>query len=111
MPFYWLSARCSLPSALPHAVPMVPKALIGYCKVWDRTPVRLSIHAAIGCDDTSVKYTLTARHAHRGVAPALIGYCTCQQTLIGQLAQLLVVHSPFCDCSGKRRPIVFYILV
>ncbi|KAG7216943.1 hypothetical protein INR49_001597 [Caranx melampygus] len=73
---------CSLPSALPHAVPMVPKALIGYCKVWDRTPVRLSIPTAIGCTHTSVKYTLTAHHTHRCVAPAPIGYCTCQETLI-----------------------------
>ncbi|CAB1450639.1 unnamed protein product [Pleuronectes platessa] len=28
----------SLLSALPRAVPMVPSALIGYCKLWDRTP-------------------------------------------------------------------------
>lgn len=36
------------------------------------------------------------------LAPALIGYCTCQRPLIGRLVQLLVVHSPFCDCSGKK---------
>lgn len=102
MPFHWLSVICSLPSTLPHAVPMVPKALIGYCKVWDRTPVWLSIPAAIGWFSPSVNWTLTARHALWSVAPALIGYCTCQRPLIGRLTQLLVVHSPFCDCSGKE---------
>lgn len=102
MPFYWLSEICSLLSALPHAVPMVPRALIGYCKVWDRTPVWLSIPPAIGCTAPSIKRTLTAGHALWHVAPALIGYCTCQRPLIGQHAQLLVVHSPFCDCSGKE---------
>lgn len=35
MCFYWLAGICSLPTALLHAVPMVPRALIGYCKVWD----------------------------------------------------------------------------
>lgn len=39
---------CSLLSTLPHTVPMVPKALIGYCKVWDRRPVWLSIPVVIG---------------------------------------------------------------
>lgn len=102
MPFHWLSVICSLPSTLPHAVPMVPKALIGYCKVRDRTPVWLSIPAAIGWVPPSVNWTLTARHALWPVAPALIGYCTCQRAVIGRLAQLLVVHSPFCDCSGKE---------
>lgn len=102
MPFDSLSVICSLLSTLPHAVPMVPKALIGYCKVWDRTPGLLSILAAIGWIIPSVYCTLTGRHALWYVAQALIGYCTCQRSLIGQLAQLLVVHSPFCDCSGKE---------
>lgn len=102
MPFYWLSVFCSLLSTLPHAVPMVPNALIGYCKVWDRTPVWLSITAAIGWTSPSVNWTLTARHAPCSVAPTLIGYCTCQRSPIGPLPQLLVVHSPFCDCSGKE---------
>lgn len=63
MPFYWISVFSSLLSTLPHAVPMVPKALIGYCKVWDRTPVWLSIPATIGCIPPSVNWTLTACHA------------------------------------------------
>lgn len=102
MCFHWLTDVCSLLSALPHAVPMVPKAFIGYCKVWDRTPVWLSILVAIGWIPPSVNCSLTVDHAHCSVAAPLIGYCTCQRPLIGRLAQLLVVHSPFCDYSGKE---------
>lgn len=102
MPFDWLTMISSLLSTLPRAVPMVPNALIGYCKVWDRNPVLHSIPAAIGWIPQSVNCTLTARHAPFSVAQPLIGYCTCQRPLIGRLAQLLVVHSPFCDCSGKE---------
>ncbi|KAK2844790.1 hypothetical protein Q5P01_011449 [Channa striata] len=65
------------------------KALIGYCKVWDSTPVCLSILAAIGGTAPSVNYTLTARHALWTGAQTSIGYCTCQRPLIGQLTQLL----------------------
>lgn len=102
MPFYWPSVISSLPSTLPRAVPRVPKALIGYCKVWDRIPVWLRINVAIGWFPPSVNWTLTACHAPGSVGSALIGYCNCRRPLIGRLAQLLVVHSPFCDCSGKE---------
>lgn len=37
-----------------------------------------------------------------------IGYCIRRRALIGQAVQLLVVHSPFCDCSGKGTRRVFF---
>lgn len=43
VPFYWFSVIWPLLLTRLHTVPMVPNALIGYCKVWDRAPAWSSI--------------------------------------------------------------------
>lgn len=88
MPFNWRAVVLFLPSALPHAVPMVPKVLIGHCKVWERALVLFSIPSAIGGRLLSVNRTLTVCPAPCSGTPTLIGYCTCQRALIGQVSQL-----------------------
>lgn len=66
VPFYWPPVICSLLSALPHAVPMVPGAFIGHCKVWDRTPF---------CAQHPRRYRLSApvRQLRRDSAPRPLG--------------------------------------
>ncbi|XP_078789687.1 protein capicua homolog isoform X6 [Oryzias latipes] len=67
---------------------MVPKVLIGHCKVWERALVLFSIPSAIGGRLLSVNRTLTVCPAPCSGTSTLIGYCTCQRALIGQVSQL-----------------------